>query len=463
MCSASSPWRFSLILPFASPKQRRAGRDSSDVPYPYYAGFSAAFVASVLRGRGPGTRVIDPWNGSGTTTSLCARLGYASVGVDLNPAMLVLARARQLSGSEHACAAEMLAEVLDGESGAGSLPAVTPLLRMFTPGTAARLRLLADRIAAADGCSPADLSRGEVSGAASAVLSALFLCARQALDGRRGSNPTWVRLRGGEPVRMSWEAARSGLSAQFQRQFGQGPAFLSAICPAELRAASAEALPFASGSFGLLIGSPPYLTRQDYAVASTVELGLMGWDAAALRALRLETLGTTAVNRVAGEEPPLLSAAARAILEGVAAHASAGSGGYYLLTTADFLRKFQRSLLECARVLEAGAEAVLVVQDSLYKDLHLDLAAVVSETFALSGLSLISRQDFQDPVSLRRIRRVPAPLAGRALPVESVLAFSKAREVRRASFLADGLPAAAPAVRREARQRQGAAVRCGRR
>ena len=44
--------------------------------------------------------ICDPWNGSGTTTYTAALLSLRSQGFDLNPVMVVVARARLLPPSE---------------------------------------------------------------------------------------------------------------------------------------------------------------------------------------------------------------------------------------------------------------------------------------------------------------------------------------------------------------------------
>jgi DNA modification methylase len=46
--------------------------------YPYCAGFSPNFVRSLLLSSqlNPNTCIVDPWNGSGTTTTIAASLGY---------------------------------------------------------------------------------------------------------------------------------------------------------------------------------------------------------------------------------------------------------------------------------------------------------------------------------------------------------------------------------------------------
>ena len=63
--------------------------------YPYYAGFTEAFVESVIADQLRDAKsIIDPWNGGGTTTVVCERKGVCSVGIDINPALTVIARAR---------------------------------------------------------------------------------------------------------------------------------------------------------------------------------------------------------------------------------------------------------------------------------------------------------------------------------------------------------------------------------
>src|SRR5438128_2141314 len=66
--------------------------------YRYYAGFSPDFVRDVIVGLslGPTDLLVDPWNGSGTTTTIAEELGIPSWGGDVNPAMIVIAKARLL-------------------------------------------------------------------------------------------------------------------------------------------------------------------------------------------------------------------------------------------------------------------------------------------------------------------------------------------------------------------------------
>ena len=64
--------------------------------FPYYAGFSKEFVRDAITSNSDFSAysVCDPWNGSGTTTLVGAELGLKSYGLDINPAMNLIATAR---------------------------------------------------------------------------------------------------------------------------------------------------------------------------------------------------------------------------------------------------------------------------------------------------------------------------------------------------------------------------------
>jgi SAM-dependent methyltransferase len=65
--------------------------------HPYYAGYAEQFVADMLSVLAkPGDLVLDPWNGSGTTTLVAQRCGLRSIGVELNPAMALYGHAKNL-------------------------------------------------------------------------------------------------------------------------------------------------------------------------------------------------------------------------------------------------------------------------------------------------------------------------------------------------------------------------------
>ena len=81
---------------FVNPKVG-ASCDPVDSWYRYYAGYSAAFVEQALKGSAATAKlVLDPWNGTGTTTVVAASKNVPAIGFDVNPALVVVSRARLL-------------------------------------------------------------------------------------------------------------------------------------------------------------------------------------------------------------------------------------------------------------------------------------------------------------------------------------------------------------------------------
>ena len=80
----------------ASPKRSASERRGLHEWHPYYAGYSESFVTDILSELEipPRHVVLDPMNGSGTTTMVAQKRDYLSIGVELNPAMAIIARAK---------------------------------------------------------------------------------------------------------------------------------------------------------------------------------------------------------------------------------------------------------------------------------------------------------------------------------------------------------------------------------
>jgi hypothetical protein len=87
--------------PSGSAKRRSAGEPGRASVFPYYAGYSAGFVAGVVSNLDlePGSVILDPWNGSGTTTQVVSEYGLKAVGLDINPAMAIVAQARSVDSA----------------------------------------------------------------------------------------------------------------------------------------------------------------------------------------------------------------------------------------------------------------------------------------------------------------------------------------------------------------------------
>ena len=80
----------------SSAKRGSAERVGLHAWLPYYAGFSSAFVSDIIDefGLTGDSLLLDPMNGSGTTTMVARRVGVPAIGIDANPAMTAVARAK---------------------------------------------------------------------------------------------------------------------------------------------------------------------------------------------------------------------------------------------------------------------------------------------------------------------------------------------------------------------------------
>ena len=90
-----------------------------------------------------GAVVLDPWNGSGTTTYTAAHLGLSSIGLEINPAMAVVAKARLLHSSEADMLRPLAREIVaDARANREQVGQTDPLTHWFRPTTAGSLRSL---------------------------------------------------------------------------------------------------------------------------------------------------------------------------------------------------------------------------------------------------------------------------------------------------------------------------------
>src|SRR5205085_4697596 len=112
--------------------------------FPYYAGFSGEFASALISSASlrEDQSVLDPWNGSGTTTATAAELGCSSIGMDLNPVMVIVAKARAVPKSEKCSLVPLLADIVKKARRASFVGEDDhdPLCNWFVSSSAATLR-----------------------------------------------------------------------------------------------------------------------------------------------------------------------------------------------------------------------------------------------------------------------------------------------------------------------------------
>jgi hypothetical protein len=354
-----------------SPKRPRIETAGLADIFPYYAGFSYDWARSKLAALclPESSIVLDPWNGSGTTTLAAQSIGLRSIGIDLNPVANVIAQLRAQTYS----AQEGITAAPDASAPLVSLD--DPLLAWFTRPTASRIRHW--------------ILKFESGGRASSALGlvAMFRVVRRLTKSFEGSNPTWVRR--ASEARAVVDIADVDLDRMLtreQRAIRDRLRKRNALdAKSVLITGSALGIPVADASVNAILTSPPYLTRIDYAVAYSRELAIMGIDISKDRLLRSSLMGTTLIRPDAMKSEQKYGSRATELVERVAAHPSKASNGYYLKQARQYLDDLGKSLDELTRVSASGAVLILVVQDSYYKDVPVPLAEICIEEATARG------------------------------------------------------------------------------
>ena len=377
-----------------SPKRGIPERQGIHAWLPYYAGYSAAFVSQILDELAvPGNRLIlDPMNGSGTTTVVAQQRGLPVIGCDLNPVMASIARAKDASLP----AASILLSAVratvdlarDLEVERPSDPRLTTWFADEALADLTRLRLAIPQQAFGTArplhatlrsCLPARLqaSGGSVRDFLDAVL---LVTARRVSNATRSKNPTWIKHGNrGLDCRATFEVFLS--VAEFMTS-DLTSTFSDTLTPRCLVAleGDARALPIHSSTIDLVVTSPPYLTRIDYAVSTTPELRLLAYESdCSFRRIRTMLMGSPCVQGGAYEISSTWGPTCRRVLGSVACHYSKASSTYYFKTHVQYFRDAEAILREFLRVLKPSALAILVIQDSWYKDIHVPLADIYTE------------------------------------------------------------------------------------
>ncbi len=112
--------------------------------YHYYAGYSPKFVKDVLNylDLSPGSTVLDPWNGSGTTTQVARDMGFSVIGYDINPVMVIVAKAKMLGADVKSSSLNITSNIIKNANNyeIGPLFDNEPLETWLTPKSAFVLR-----------------------------------------------------------------------------------------------------------------------------------------------------------------------------------------------------------------------------------------------------------------------------------------------------------------------------------
>lgn len=411
----------------SSPKLAKSGRSS----YQYYAAYSEAFVRDILTSWNLGSdeAVLDPWNGSGTTTRVAAELGLRAFGVDLNPAMAVVSKARLVDIQEAQDAGKFLTERTHRR------PSLIrwsndPLRYWFEDYSASLVRSLAVLCADVRSTPRESMNVEQLTPRQAFLLTALFVTIRRILTSFVGSNPTWTRFpRSAEDrVSIDWKTLRSRLlesTLLLQADAFGAPVARSRIT---LTTGSAASLPTGIPRISLVLGSPPYCTRIDYAVATRLELSLLAIPIEEQDKLRRRLLGATTVPSVLRVDSGKIGPTALRLLTDVWSHSAKASRTYYFKWLAQYISDYASCLAELTSRCQRESSMVLVVQDSWYKDIRIDLPQITREMLGALGWTAVENHRFHLPVTMAGVNPGSRQYRHEFSATEDVLIFRRGHQ-----------------------------------
>lgn len=381
--------------------------------------------------------ILDPWNGSGTSTYAASHAGFKAVGIDINPVMVVVAKARHLRPSEADSLIPLYKEILAiAKDDTLPIDKGDALRSWFQCKTARIIRALERSVCrlliSEATCNDGDCRWEDVSSLASIFYVCLFRMCRQLLAPMRTSNPTWTKRPKAEETKIGVDidtifsllAAEVGsVSLTMKSQQGR---VASIVHEPSVRLADIVSDQLEQSSYDMLITSPPYCTRIDYAEATGVELALVTKNADSLRhQLRTRMLGTTRAEKIEIQPEDSWGGRCKMFLEQVANHPSKASSTYYYKVHLDYYNKLFLSLENAFNALVNDGQAVIVAQDSFYKDLHNDLPSIIIDMACNLGMHLMERTDFRNLRSMSDINPGAAGFRRKLVRHESVLSFVK--------------------------------------
>lgn len=417
-------------------KSSKKGRQIDSALYSYYAGFSEDFTTSLLSQlteKKPLT-VFDSWNGSGTTTFSAYKLGCNAIGNDLNPVMLIIAKARLINSLDLGSLEAVCQTVFHNASKNRTRfsDENDPLGTWFNTESVITIRKLENSINKNFICFDyyssleEDASINKLSTTGAFIYVILFKTIRTLLSNFIPSNPTWVK----KPKNDDEKISVNNIIIReifFKILFNTiNNHVFSELNPInknfELHLNSSTKLHQEDKSVDIILTSPPYCTRIDYAVATSIELAIIRIKN--IRPLRENLIGTSTIKKEIIQKSTLWGNTCNSFLEKVSNHSSVASSTYYYKNHLQYFNDLYISIGEVSRILKSNSLFIPIVQNSFYKEVNNDLPRIMTEMAENQGLKKIREDMFFSKTNMSSINTKSNKYINEKQIYESVLFFS---------------------------------------
>lgn len=408
--------------------------------YPYYAGYSSDFVTGILDSieLDINSVVLDPWNGSGTTTTIANNRGFHAIGYDLNPAMIIAAKACLLNRNDSASLEPISKQIVRrAKANRATVFKDDPLHLWLDPASAVHMRKL-ERAIQSVLVSDETYSQiadanfvDNISSIGSFFYVALFRTLNRFLEKFRPTNPTWIKLPKTKSDRIS--LTEEVVKFSFLKEV---KLMIDSVMSenvqwprrslSNISLASSCNMPIDTATADLIVSSPPYCTRIDYAVATMPELTLLGYhQGSSFDVLRRKLIGTSTISKQQATPKDLWGETCLTFLNAVYNHNSKASKSYYYKSHVQYFDSIFNSIVEAERVLKNGGGCILVVQDSHYKDIYNNLPLIFCEMAELVGLQHLKTSHFTSTRNMAKRNPEVKKYRLHATATESVICLKK--------------------------------------
>lgn len=358
--------------------------------WPYVQGYSAEFVAETVErfAIGPGSTVLDPFAGSGTTLVEARRGGARAIGCELLPPAALSARVKTRFELEPDRLERAAGDVLEASRRSGGVrpPFLRETRRQFSPRALRELGALRSGLPGTD--RPEDeavrLAFGRI------LIPSSRLRRSPCLGYGRPEDPEGPAPRA--RFRKAVEEMHRDLEGLRAERGRWGP-------PARVLASDARYLDLPPASVDLAVTSPPYVNGMDYVMNYKVELAWLGYarSYADLRALRSASVAcdnlpraeTAAYLSSRGAPDPWLQEILAQIRANVTRKRSYRRDDVhavvhrYFADLAPVLRRVRDAL-------RPGGHFLLVVGDSLLAGTYVPGDLILARMAATLGLTIVS-------------------------------------------------------------------------
>ncbi|HCV3140835.1 TPA: hypothetical protein OV568_003321, partial [Acinetobacter baumannii] len=417
-------------------KSSKKGGQTDSALYSYYAGFSEEFTTSLLTQltEDKSFTIFDTWNGSGTTTFSAYKLGCNAIGNDLNPVMLIVAKARLINNLD-LCSLEAVCQTIfynTFKNKSQTFIEHDPLCNWFSKDSVSLLRKLESTInknfICFDNYSPLFESNSinQLSTIGAFIYVILFKTIRTLLSSFIPSNPTWVKkpkLESDKIIVSKYEVQETFFKILHNtienHAFSESHPINTKL---ELHLNSSTKLQQDNNSVDIILTSPPYCTRIDYAIATSIELAIIRVND--IRPLRDNLIGTSTIKKERISKEAVWGKTCNSFLERVSNHSSVASSTYYYKNHLQYFHDLYLSISEISRILKPNGLFIPIVQNSFYKEINNNLPQVITEMAEQFGLKLLREDLFPTKNTMSSINTKSNKYIAKKQTSESVLIFT---------------------------------------